>query len=99
MPDPRLARRKSLFSAVACFCALVSALLLRFVNTQVGQGGNLVGYSSFSIMVSFLAVFALTGLVTGQIGLIRGEKPLVIPVLALLLNGVIFVTAILIVPR
>lgn len=90
---------KPLFSGIAGFCVLLSGLLLRNVMAGIDSGEDLAGYSGFSVSVSFLVALVLTGLVTGQIGLIRGEKPVAITVLALLLNGVIFVTAILIVPR
>lgn len=39
------------------------------------------------------------GLVIGQPGFIRGGKPVVLPILALLLNGVIFITAVINLPR
>ena len=91
--------RQLLFSGIAGVCALIGALLLRYILAGVGEGEALAGYSRFSVGLSFLVALELTGLVTGQIGLIRGEKPAALPVLALLLNGVIFVSAFLFIPR
>lgn len=99
MPDQTPVKRNLLFSAIAGCCAVLSALLLRSVMTRSGQGEILSGYSGFSIMVSCLVALTLAGLVSGQIGLIRGEKPLAISLLALVLNGAIFITAIVVVPR
>ncbi len=92
-------KRKLLFTAIAGFCVLVSGLLLRTTLSRVGQGEVLAGYSGLSIGFSFLVALVLTGLITGQIGLIRGEKPLVLPILALLLNGIVFIAAIALIPR
>ena len=92
-------KRKLLFTAISGFCVLVSSLLLRTTLSRVDQGEALAGYSGLSIGFSFLVALVLTGLITGQIGLIRGEKPLVLPILALLLNGIIFIAAVVLIPR
>ena len=91
--------RKPLFSGIAGICLLISALLLRNAMSAFEQGATIGGYNSLSISFSLMVALVLTGLVTGQIGLIRGEKPVALPILALLLNGVIFMTAIVIFPR
>lgn len=92
-------KRKPVFSAIAMTSMLVSLLLIRLANTRIDQGESIAGYSILAVMVSFIVALLLSGLVTGQIGLIRGEKPLALPVLALLLNGCLFIAVVINLPR
>lgn len=99
MPDNRPDKRKPLFAGIAMACALAGLLLSRMAGARFGSGEALEGYGSLGLTVSFLVALLLSGLIMGQIGLIRGERPLALPVLALLLNGAIFVMAIITLAR
>jgi len=98
MTENKLTRRNPLFSSIALFCVLAGGLLLWRSLGQASAGENLDGYSSFSVAFSFLVALTLTGLVTGQIGLIRGEKPAALAILALLFNALVFLSAIILIP-
>ena len=78
---------------------LVAALLLWLAGDRVDAGATLDGYSSFAVMVSFMVALALSGLITGQIALVRGERPIALPILALFLNAVVFILVIIHIPR
>ena len=99
MSDKKSAPRSPLFSGIAILCLLISLLLAWFAAGRMDEGESMVGYGGLGITVSFMVALLLSGLVTGQIGLVRGEKPIAIPVLALLLNGVIFIAVITHLPR
>lgn len=92
-------KRKPLFSGIALVTLLVSLVLARSAATKIDAGESFSGYSSLTLTISFLVALLLSGLVTGQIGLIRGERPLPLPIAALLLNGVVFIAVILHIPR
>ena len=69
------------------------------MSSRIDQGETLDGYSSLGILLSFIVALMLSGLVSGQIGLIRGEKPAALPVLALIINGIMFIAVIVNIPR
>ena len=104
MPGPDLneqehARRKPLFSGIAMVCLLIGAFLAWAALGRFDAGETIDGYGDLGITLSFLVALLLSGLITGQIGLVRGEKPVALPILALLLNGAIFITVIVHLPR
>jgi len=99
MKDSIDRNHKPLFTGIAGLCVVISGLLLRNTLARVDAGEAVSGYSGLSIGFSFLVALVLAGLITGQIGLIRGEKPRALPILALLLNGIIFIAASVLIPR
>ena len=99
MDDAKPAKRKVLFSSIAAACLLISLLLGRAASTRLDAGEALEGYGQLGIMISFLVALSLSGLVTSQIGLFRGEKPLAFPLLTLVLNAAVFFAVILHIPR
>lgn len=99
MNDHKPVNRKPLFSAIAIGSMLASGLLIWMSGSQMDQGDTLAGYSPLAVTISFIVALLLSGLVTGQIGLIRGEKPMALPIIALLLNAGIFIAVIVHMPR
>ena len=99
MSAPEQSPRKPLFAAIAIGCALLAGTLTVAASRRMVAGETLDGYSTFSVMISCMVAMSLSGLITGQIGLIRGEKPLVMPILALVLNGAIFILIVTHIPR
>lgn len=91
--------QKSLFSGITLVCLIIGSVLLYSSLKLVQAGEAREGYSSFNIGLSVMVAVLLSGVVTGQIALARGEKPLVLPVLALLLNGAIFIAVVILIPR
>jgi len=69
------------------------------MSSRINQGETLNGYGSLGILLSFIVALMLSGLVSGQMGLIRGEKPAALPVLALIINGIMFIAVIVNIPR
>ena len=92
-------KRKPLFSAIAFACVFIGLILNYAMSSKINQGDTLEGYSSLGIVLSFMVALVLSGLVTGQIGLIRGEKPIALPILALIFNGIMFIAVIVTIPR
>ena len=92
-------KRKPLFSVIAFACLCLGLILTYVMSSRINQGETLNGYGSLGILLSFIVALMLSGLVTGQIGLIRGEKPVALPVLALLINGMMFIAVIVNIPR
>ncbi len=91
-------KRKPLFTAVSFACLLPGFTLTFIMSSKIDHGETLAGYSSLGILLSYTVALVLSGLVTGQIGLIRGEKPLALPVLALIINGIMFIAVIVNIP-
>ena len=92
-------KQKPLCSIISTLFLVIALILARSVAIKLDQGETLIGYSSLGILTSFLVALILSSLVTGMIALIRGEKPLVFPLLALLSNSVLFFAVILNIPR
>jgi len=92
-------KHKPLFSAIAFVCLFLGLILTYLMSSRIDQGETLGGYSSLGILLSFIVALMLSGLVSGQIGLIRGEKPAALPVLALIINGIMFIAVIVNIPR
>jgi len=99
MTDQKPVKPKPLFSGIAIGSMLASSLLIWLSGPQLGQGQTVAGYSSLAVTLSFIVALLLSGLVTGQIGLIRGEKPLALPIVALILNAGIFIAVVIYMPR
>lgn len=99
MADKPDSSKKPLFSIFSSAAALIAVVLMLMLDTHIRQGEDLRGYGPGSLASSFMIALLLSGMITGQIGLIRGEKPAAIPILALFVNGVIFITAIILFPR
>lgn len=97
-PEQQPARRKPLFAGLAMACALAGLLLSLLAAARFNAGETLNGYGELGITVSFLVALLLSGLITGQIGLIRGERPIALPILALLMNGGIFIAVVVQLP-
>jgi hypothetical protein len=96
MTETPAEHKKPLFTILAYGTALIAVILMTTLDTS-SDGPK--GYGPGSLATSFMIALLLSGLITGQIGLIRGEKPRVLPILALLLNGSIFVAALILFPR
>jgi hypothetical protein len=92
-------KQKPLCSIISTACLLIGFILARSVAIKVNQGETLAEYSSLGVSISFLVALLLSGLVTGLIGLIRGEKPFAFPLLMLLFNSLLFFAVILQIPR
>ena len=99
MTEQLFKKRKPLFSAIAFVCLFLGLILTYLMSSRIDQGETLDGYSSLGILLSFIVALMLSGLVSGQIGLIRGEKPVALPVLALIINGIMFIAVIVNIPR
>jgi len=98
MTDSTGSKPGFLFSSIALLCVVVSAILL--VNRLGSTTEDIqAGYNSFNVGLSFMVALVLSGMITGQIGLIRGEKPVILPVMALALNGLVFIAAVVLFPR
>ena len=99
MTEQPLTSASPFFQLIAFACLCLGLILTYVMSSRINQGETLNGYSSLGILLSFIVALMLSGLVTGQIGLIRGEKPVALPVLALLINGMMFIAVIVNIPR
>ena len=99
MKEKAPVKQKPICSFVSIGCLLIGLILARSVAIKINQGETLTEYGSLGISTSFLVALLLTGFVTGLVGLIRGEKPFVLPLLVLLFNTILFFAVILNLPR
>jgi hypothetical protein len=99
MEEKAPVKQTPICSIVSSACLLIGLILARSVAIKIDQGETLAEYSNLGITTSFLVALLLTGLVTGLIGLIRGEKPFAFPLLVLLFNSMLFFAVILHLPR
>ena len=80
-------KKKTLFSFFTSACLIVCLPLANRLHTLIGNGETLDGYGSLGLTLSLMVVLLLCGVIFGQIALFRGERPLLLPLLALLLNA------------
>ncbi|MBT5483512.1 MAG: hypothetical protein HOH14_07695 [Gammaproteobacteria bacterium] len=99
MEEKAPVKQKPICSFVSIGCLLIGLILARSVAIKINQGETLTEYGSLGISTSFLVALLLTGFVAGLVGLIRGEKPFVFPLLVLLFNSILFFAVILNLPR
>ncbi len=99
MTEQLTRKRKPPFSIIAFVCLFLGLILTYVMSLRIDHRETLDAYSSLGILLSFIVALMLSGLVTGQIGLIRGEKPVTLPVVALLINGMMFIAVIVNIPR
>ena len=81
---------KRLFSILALTGLLICLPLARTASNRIDQGEDLLGYGGLGVAISIMAAMLLTGLIFGQIALFRGEKPIALPISALVLNACAF---------
>ena len=99
MEEKAPVKQKPICSFFSIGCLLIGLILARSVAIKINQGETLTEYGSLGISTSFLVALLLTGFVAGLVGLIRGEKPFVFPLLVLLFNSILFFAVILNLPR
>ena len=99
MEEKAPVKQKPICSFVSIGCLLIGLILARSVAIKINQGETLTEYGSLGLSTSFLVALLLTGFVAGLVGLIRGEKPFVFPLLVLLFNSILFFAVILNLPR
>ena len=99
MEEKAPVKQKPICSFVSIGCLLIGLILARSVAIKINQGETLTEYGSLGISTSFLVALLLTGFVAGLVGLIRGEKPFVFPLLVLFFNSILFFAVILNLPR